>query len=179
MHIEGNTQGQRTSGDLFTELYETLRASAHARMACERRSHTFSPTELVHEAFLRLYRNGSTSWNSRGHFYCAAAEAMRRILVERARRARRMRHGGGLARIRLDDVDVVSPSCAEEVILLDDAITRLESLDPRKATIVKLRFFVGLTIDETARELDISMTTVKEDWAFARAWLLAKMTPTT
>lgn len=157
-------------------LYDDLRSLARRRMRGEPPGHTLQATALVHEAYLRLLHNGSVAWNSPAHFYCAAAEAMRRILVERARRRRRMRHGAGLARVPIDDVDIVTGADAPDILALNDAIERLHALDSRKSRIVMLRYFTGLTIAETAEVLGISPTTVKDDWAYARAWLQSALT---
>ena len=132
--------------------------------------HTLQATALVHEAYLRLVNDGCATWNDPAHFYGAAAEAMRRILVERARRYRRLKHGAGLARIPFDKAEAAVVDKIE-LLDLDEALTRLEKFDARKADVVKLRYFVGFTIAETADLLKISPATVKLDWSFARAWL--------
>jgi len=166
------SRGERlTTAAIFSQAYELLRSLAQRKMASEPDDHTLSPTALVHEAFLRLRKSGSVSWNNQGHFYSAAAEAMRRILIERARRYQRMKHGGGLARIPLDAVDPALPAVPEELIALDEALTTLERDAPRQAEVVKLRFFAGLSIEETAKVMGVSAGTVKLDWAYARAFL--------
>jgi RNA polymerase sigma factor (TIGR02999 family) len=173
---------QKSGGETFSIerlvplLYDDLRSLARRRMRSEPPGHTLQATALVHEAYLRLLNNGAVTWNSPAHFYCAAAEAMRRILVERARRRRRMRHGAGLARVPFDDIDIVTGYNAPDVLALNDAIERLHALDARKSRIVMLRYFTGLTIAETADVLGISPTTVKDDWTYARAWLQSILT---
>jgi RNA polymerase sigma factor (TIGR02999 family) len=140
-------------------------------MAGESAPHTLQATALVHEAYLRLVGDERTRWQNRRHFYAAAAEAMRRILIERARRRSRIRHGGGLTRIPFQDEEVSGPARDPRVLSLDAALRRLEAMHPRKAEVVKLRYFIGLTIQETAETLGVSPATVKLDWSFSRAWL--------
>jgi len=166
------TTGETFSIDcLVTRLYDNLRTLAHRKMRTEAPGHTLQATALVHEAYMRLLHNGAVDWNSPAHFYCAAAEAMRRILVERARRRSRLRHGGGLARVTLDE-DAISVSIASpEILALHRALDQFEKIHTRKAKVVKLRYFVGFSIAETAELLGLSIDTVKMDWAYARAWL--------
>jgi RNA polymerase sigma factor (TIGR02999 family) len=132
---------------------------------------TLQPTALVHEAYLRLVGGQRPQeWNGRGHFFAAAAEAMRRILVDRSRRKRTSKHGGGLRRVNVDDVDI--PAAADDDLLaLDEALSRLERAHPRKAEVVKLRFFAGLTNEQAAAALGVSVSTTENDWAYARGWL--------
>lgn len=151
-------------------VYEALRALAHRKLLSERRGYTLQTTELVHEVYLRL-SHGDAQWHNDAHFYRAAAEAMRRILIDRARRRSRLKHGGGLARVDIDENDVAAGSSSEDVIAISEALDELEKHEPRIADVVRLRFFVGFTIEETAEKLGISPATVKLDWAFARAWL--------
>jgi RNA polymerase sigma factor (TIGR02999 family) len=159
-----------TSADLLPQVYDELRKLARARIAREPAGLTLQPTALVHEAYLRL-GGGEKRWDRRGHFFAAAALAMRRILVERARHQRRIRHGGAQRRVELDhEAPAPAPDFAD-VLAIDQALTRLETLDPRKAKIVLLRYFAGLTIEETAAAIDLSPASVKNEWAFARAWL--------
>ena len=159
---------------LLPLVYDELRRMAQARMAREPAGHTLQPTALVHEVFLRLIGNNNPSWNSRGHFFGAAAEAMRRILIERARRVGRLKHGGGRDREPLSDL--ASPEGAPiDVLDLDAAIEKLEQLDARKAQILRLRFFAGLGVEQVAEILGRSVTTVKGDWAYARAWLAREL----
>jgi RNA polymerase sigma factor (TIGR02999 family) len=160
-----------TSAELLPQVYDELRRLARARLAQEPAGLTLQPTALVHEAYLRLSKNAEQRWERRGHFFGAAAIAMRRILVERARHYRRVRHGGEQQRVELDhDAPTPAPEFAD-VLAIDQALTRLEKLDPGKARVVLLRYFAGLTIEETAAAMDLSPATVKNEWAFARAWL--------
>lgn len=163
---------------LLPLVYEELRTLAHARMAHEPAGLTLQPTALVHEAYLRLVGEGPVDWNSRGHFFGAAAEAMRRILVERARKSRRLRHGGGRLRHQLDDVDVAAPDDdlpSDEILALDEAMARFEDEDPQRSSVAKLRYFAGLSMEQTADVLGISRATVARHWTLARAWLRHEM----
>jgi RNA polymerase sigma factor (TIGR02999 family) len=159
------------AADLLPLVYEELRKLAQARMANER-AQTLQPTALVHEAFLRLVGEDAQKpqWQNRGHFFGAAAQAMRRILVERARHRGRLKHGGGRERVDLNAEAIVNPE-ATDLVSLDAALDRLQQHDPRKAEIVLLRYFAGLSIEETARAISLSPATVKNEWAVARAWL--------
>jgi RNA polymerase sigma factor (TIGR02999 family) len=159
---------------LLPLVYEELRKLAAARLVREAPGQTLSATALVHEAYLRLLgSNGrpGPEWSGRGHFFAAAAEAMRRLLVEQARRKQRLRHGGGRGRVDLDSQALVSPEGDDSLIALDEALDRLAAEDPVVAEVVKLRYFAGLTIDETATALGISARTVNRHWTYARAWL--------
>jgi len=161
-----------TPAELLPQVYEELRRLARARIAREPEGLTLQPTALVHEAYLRLTKDGAERrWDRRGHFFAAAAIAMRRILVERARHYRRIRHGGTQQRVDLDEQSPVPAADLADVLAVDQALTRLELLDPTKAKIALLRYFAGLTIEETADAMDVSPATVKNEWAFARAWL--------
>ena len=160
---------------LFPAVYAELRASARAQLRYERSDHTLQPTALVHEAYLRLLGGAYPSWNDRQHFFRAAGEAMRRILVEHARRRARVKRGGNPVRVTLTDVASLTQHDPVEVLALDDAIRRLEQQDPTAADIVRLRFFAGLSVEETAAMLDLSERTVKREWAFARAWLFSAL----
>lgn len=167
-----------TSGAVATEalvaaLYDELRRLARAQLARERTSPTLQPTALVHEAFVRLIGDPDARWQSRGHFVGAAALAMRRILVERARARQSLKRGGGLQRADAD-LDALAASLEradEDVLQLESALERLARFDKRKNEVVHLRYFLGLSIEETAEALEISPTTVKTEWNFARAWL--------
>jgi RNA polymerase sigma factor (TIGR02999 family) len=160
-----------TSAELLPEVYDELRKLARARLANEPAGLTLQPTALVHEAYLRLTKSGDRRWDRRGHFFGAAAIAMRRILVERARHYRRVRHGGEQNRVEIDaDTPTPAPEFAD-VLAIDQALSRLEQIDATKARVVLLRYFAGLTIEETAAAMDLSPATVKNEWAFARAWL--------
>ena len=178
MSSDGTSDGgPGTSGELLPEVYDELRKLARARLVRERdHNQTLQPTALVHEAYLRLA--GGQAFDGRGHFFAAAAAlAMRRILVERARHYQRIRHGSALERVELDSAVMrVDPSLID-LVAVDEALTRLEQTDPRKAKIVSLRYFAGLSIEETAGALDLSPATVKNEWAFARAWLYRVLGP--
>ena len=167
---------QQASQELLPLVYDELRKLAAAWMASERPDHTLQATALVHEAYVRLVDiEKAQHWNSRGHFFGAAAEAMRRILVDRARRKARQKHGGGRDRIDLDAADLIVLPVDLDLLALDDALTLLASQDPRKVELVKLRYFTGLTIEEAAEVLGISRGTADRDWAFAKAWLFAEI----
>jgi RNA polymerase sigma factor (TIGR02999 family) len=162
---------RQAASDLLPLVYAELRDLAQHKLAQEPSGHTLQATALVHEAYLRLLGEDEPKWDNHRHFFAAAAEAMRRILIERARRRKRIKHGGGRQRLRLDDVVPASDESSVDLLALDDALERLEAFDARKSKIVKLRYFAGLTIEETAAALDVSPATVKSDWQFARAWL--------
>jgi RNA polymerase sigma factor (TIGR02999 family) len=164
------------AGQLLPLVYDELRQLAAQKLAREKPGQTLQPTALVHEAYLRLVgTDPKQAWDSRGHFFAAAAEAMRRILVEQARRKGRIRHGGGLRRADLSDEGVAAPSEHEQVLLLDEALTRLAAARPQAAELVQLRFFSGLTIAEAAPLLGLSARTARRLWVFARAWLRRDM----
>lgn len=170
----GMTQpdGPGFSEDLLPQVYDELRRLARARLARESPGLTLQPTALVHEAYLRLAGDGKARrWDRRGHFFAAAAISMRRILVERARRVGRLRHGGGQIQVELDPDAPAAATPIDDVLAIDQALDELERLDPRKARVVMLRYFAGLTVEETAEAMDLSPATVKNEWAFARAWL--------
>ena len=156
---------------LVPVLYAELETLARAQLRNERPGHTLQTADLVHETYLRLAGAGAPAWQGRHQFFSAAAEAMRRILIEHARRRLRLKRGGGRTRVSLNEVNVSADENPEEFLALDDAICRLEQQDPRAAEIVRLRFFAGLSVEETANVLDISERTVKREWAVARAWL--------
>jgi RNA polymerase sigma factor (TIGR02999 family) len=157
---------------LLPLVYDELRKLAAHNLAREKVGQTLQATALVHEAYLRMVGPADDQrWHNRGHFFAAAAEAMRRILVENARRKRSARHGGGLVRHDFADIQLVAPEICEDLEALDEALDRLAKNDPIKAELVKLRHFAGLTIEEAAQALGISMTTANRYWAFARAWL--------
>lgn len=171
--LAGATSGAsaQTAQELLPILYDELRALARARLAQERGPSTLQATALVHEAWLRLVGDADPLWNGRAHFFGAAAQAMRRILVERARARRSEKRGAARERVTLDDAARIEVDAPAELIALDVALARLERHDPRKARIVSLRHFAGLSIEETARALELSPATVKSDWTYARAWL--------
>jgi RNA polymerase sigma factor (TIGR02999 family) len=163
----------RAAADLLPLVYDELRKLAAARMAQERADHTLNPTALVHEAYLRLV--GDQQFDHCGHFFAAAAEAMRRILVEAARCKGRDKRGGGRRRVELTDYPAAAP--ADDLLALDEALDRLAARDPARAELVKLRYFAGLTVPEAAAALGVSVTTAERSWAFARAWLYAELNP--
>jgi RNA polymerase sigma factor (TIGR02999 family) len=168
------------AAQLLPLVYDELRKFAAQKLSNEKPGQTLNATALVHEAYLRLVdseRRGSSppSWDSRGHFFAAAAEAMRRILIEQARRKQRDRHGGGLQRIELREEDAVVPPGDEQLLLLDEALTRLTAVRPPAAQLVQLRFFSGLTLEEAAPLVGISSRTARRLWVFARAWLRREM----
>jgi RNA polymerase sigma factor (TIGR02999 family) len=170
-------QGDPSAAEqLLPLVYAELRRLAAARLARENPGQTLEATALVHEAYLRLVDGKQAQhWNGRGHFFAAAAEAMRRILVERARRKGRVRHGGGLHRAELLDAEVAAPADDEQLLLLDGSLTRLAAARPQAAELVKLRFFAGLTLEEIAPVLALSPRTTRRLWVFARAWLRRDM----
>ncbi len=166
----------QASHQLLPLVYEELRKLAAQRMVSEAPGQTLEPTALVHEAYLRLVNvDGAQHWNSRGHFFAAAAEAMRRILIENARRKGRTKHGGGRARLDLDAVRIATPEVDDSVLALDDALTELAMTDPQAAQLVKLRYFAGLTIKQAAEILGVSPRAADFLWAYARAWLFKKI----
>lgn len=168
---------QRAAAELLPLVYDELRKLAAIRMAAETPDQTLQPTALVHEAYLRLIGPADKArWENRGHFFAAAAEAMRRILVDAARRKRREKHGGDRQRVDLDTVAIVSPEPKEDLIALDSALTRLASEDAQAARLVELRHFAGLTVPEAAQVLGISPRTADRLWSFARAWLHREIT---
>jgi RNA polymerase sigma factor (TIGR02999 family) len=163
---------------LLPLVYDELRALAEQRLARERSGQTLQATALVHEAYLRLLGPDETDharWEGRGHFFGAAAEAMRRILIDRARARGAAKRGGDARRIRLDPAALTLDAVPPEIVDLDDALTRLAAEDPAKADLVKLRFFGGLTLKQAAAVLGISPTTADRHWAYARAWLYAEL----
>ena len=167
-----------TAAEILPLVYDELRKLAAAKMARESAAYTLQPTALVHEAWLRLGRNAPAGWKSRAQFFAAAAESMRRILIENARRRGALRHGAGVEKIRVDDTgaDVAAPQMTDAALLrLDEAMDNLVAHDPRKAELVKQCYFVGLTVEEAAEVMGISRRTAERDWHYARAWLVAEM----
>jgi RNA polymerase sigma factor (TIGR02999 family) len=158
---------------LLPLVYDELRKLAAARMAQERADHTLNATALVHEAYLRLV--GDQQFGHQGHFFAAAAEAMRRILVEAARKRGRLKRGGDRQRLDLDALQLPGPEVADDLLALDEALTAFALKHPDKAAVVNLRYFAGLTIDETARALDIAPSTADRHWTYARAWLYRRI----
>jgi len=167
----------RAAEQLLPLVYDELRNLAARRMAEERADHTLQPTALVHEAYLRLVEGAQpdAGWDSRGHFFAAAAEAMRRILVDVARSRSARKRGGAWRRIDLNSVNLAERAAPDDLLELDDTLDKLARQDPMASQIVKLRFFAGLSIDEAADMLGLSRTTAYERWAFARAWLYSEL----
>jgi RNA polymerase sigma factor (TIGR02999 family) len=161
---------------LLPLVYDELRRLAAQRLAQEKPGQTLQATALVHEAYLRLVGSQDPGWNSRGHFFAAAAEAIRRILVENARRKKRHKHGGERRRLSLEAAESLVQARSEDLPALDEALTRLAAHDPIKAEVVKLRFFAGLPMPEIAGSLDISLATAERYWTYARLWLYAELT---
>lgn len=157
--------------ELLPLVYSELRRLARARMAKTPPGNTLQPTALVHEAYLRLIGSDDPGWNSRGHFFAAAAQAMRQILVDQARRKKSVKHGGDRQRVELAGVEPAIEPPTGDLLALDEALARLERSDPRKGKIVMLRYFAGLTTEETAAALDISVPTVNREWRFIRTFL--------
>jgi RNA polymerase sigma factor (TIGR02999 family) len=183
MQSQMQSSEPKMAGDLLPLVYEELRKLAMAKLAHEKPGQTLQPTALVHEAFLRLTQGeaGSTSegmvrWDSRGHFFVAAAEAMRRILVENARRKARKKHGGEVTRQELVDVPDSNLVINEDILALDNALDALNEANPQAYELVKLRYFAGLSLRDSAQVLDVSERTVGRLWAYARAWLHQQMT---
>jgi RNA polymerase sigma factor (TIGR02999 family) len=168
---------RKAAGQLLPLVYDELRRLASRKMTQEKAGQTLQPTALVHEAFLRLVgQEDHRQWDGRGHFFAAAAEAMRRILIESARRRGREKRGGNLVRCELNPDDaVIDPDDTETLLSLDEALTKLADHDAELAKLVELRYFTGLTIDETAEILGVSPRTTKRNWAYARAWLRREM----
>jgi RNA polymerase sigma factor (TIGR02999 family) len=165
---DGNPEAAQ---ELLPLVYEELRSLARVRLQKEGPGQTLQPTALVHEAYLRLVGNDDPGWDGRGHFFGAAARAMRQILVERARRKGADKRGGGRHRVAIDPVEPMAEPPSDDVLAVDEAVQRLERLDPRKAQIVNLRYFARMTTAETAAALGISVGTVGREWRFIRAWL--------
>lgn len=161
----------RAANELLPLVYEQLRRIAKQHMAQERADHTLQATALVHEAYLKLIGGEDLRWANRAHFYSAAAEAMRRILVDHARKRGRVKRGGDRQRVPLRSVDLAVQQDSSEILALDQAIGRLQKEDERMHRVVMLRFFAGLSIEDTASVMDVSSRTVKREWTFARAWL--------
>jgi RNA polymerase sigma-70 factor, ECF subfamily len=165
-------EGERTALDeLFPIVYRELRQIAHRQLRNERRGHTLNTTALVHEAYLKLVKFDRIEWKNRAQFFAIAARAMRRILVDYALSRKRQKRGGGEALLNLEDVVVMIDDRADEMVALNQALERLEAIDPRHTRVIECRIFAGMSVEETADALDLSPATVKRDWAVARAWL--------
>ena len=161
----------KAAEELLPLVYDELRKLAAAKMVHELPGQTLQPTALVHEAWLRLVGNENQRWNSRGHFFGAAAEAMRRILIENARRKRAARHGGGQAKLDINEIEVAATAPDDELLVVSDALEKLAEQDSQMAELVKLRYFVGLTTEDAAEVLGISVRTAERWWSYSRAWL--------
>jgi RNA polymerase sigma factor (TIGR02999 family) len=170
--LEATDRGnRRASEELLPLVYDELRRHAMVRMSHEAAGQTLQPTALVHEAWLRLFGHGDQRWQNRAHFFGAAAEAMRRILIDTARRKSRIKHGGGRACIDIETIDLAATMPEEKVLLIDDALEKLQSQDPEKARVVVLKFFGGLTNQQVAESMGVTERTVERHWAYAKAWL--------
>ena len=165
----------KAAEELLPLVYSELRKLAASKMAHEQPNQTLQPTALVHEAWLRLTGNENVKWNGRAHFFGAAAEAMRRILIDNARRKQAARHGGGSQRVDVDGVEIAAPAKAEEMLAINAVLEELGTVDKRKAELVKLHYFVGLTMDDCAGVLGISVPTARRWWSYARAWLYQRI----
>ena len=182
MHDVTKLLGDAADGDtdalnrLYEGIYSELRAIAAKKMASERHGHTLQPTALVNEAYLRMGASRETKFENRAHFFAAAAEVMRRILIERARRRMAAKRGAGAEAVPLDGLELASPESSDErLLVMDEALRKFAALDARKAELVKLRYFVGMSFEETAAALGISVPTAKQWWSYARAWLAVEM----
>ena len=170
--LQAVARGERqASSDLLPLVYEELRHLAAARMARETAGQTLQPTALVHEAWMRLVGDGDRNWENRAHFFGAAAEAMRRILIENARRKSRLKRGGRQERVDINDIELAEATPDDKVLMIDEALQRLQAEDPDKAKVVVLKFFGGLTNQEVAQSLNVTERTVERQWAFAKAWM--------
>jgi RNA polymerase sigma factor (TIGR02999 family) len=170
--LESIEQGDPTAaGELLPLVYEELRKLAAAKMANEAPNQTLQPTALVHEAWLRLVGTENPRFANRAHFFAAAAEAIRRILIDKARRKRALRHGAGQQRVELDEVEIAAPADDDEVLAVNEALDKLAQQNGAEAELVKLRYFVGMTLEEAAQALNISARTADNYWAHAKAWL--------
>ncbi len=166
----------RAIDQLLPVVYQELRQLAAQKLSREKPGHTLQATALVHEAYLRLVGADNQTWKGRTHFFTAAAEAMRRILIENARRKHRLKRGGHQQRVDLDEAQILVEQPPEELLALDEALSQLAEIDGAKADLVKLRYFAGLTLEQAAEVLELSPTTAKRHWTYARAWLYKAIT---
>ena len=175
--LDAISQGNpKAAAELLPLVYDELRRLAAFKMASESPGQTLQPTALVHEAWLRIVgHEGQAQFQNRTHFFCAAAEAMRRILIDRARRRLSAKRGAGAAKLDIDEVEIAAPVEDEELLALNEALERFALLDPRKAELVKLRYFTGFTFAEAAEALGVAVPTAKEWWAYSRAWLRVEL----
>jgi RNA polymerase sigma factor (TIGR02999 family) len=169
--VDASAGKPQAAEKLLPLVYDQLKELARQRMANERKDHTLQPTALVHEAYMKLVGNADVPWAGRAQFFFAAAQAMRRILVDHARSRGNLKHGGGRKRMPSNVLDLAAKEQSSEILALDEALTRLEGISPGVGEVVRLRFFGGLSIEETAEALAVSPRTVKRDWTYARAWL--------
>jgi RNA polymerase sigma factor (TIGR02999 family) len=175
--LEAASRGDpQAAANLLPLVYDELRRFAACKLSSEAREHTLQPTALVHEAWLKLSGPSDRHWQNRQHFFAAAAEAMRRILVDRARRRQSIKRGANPERVPLDDLDLCAPAEDERLLAMNEALAKLEKLDPRKAKLVNLRYFAGFSFEEAAEVLGIAVPTAKAWWAYARAWLKVEIT---
>jgi RNA polymerase sigma factor (TIGR02999 family) len=165
----------RAAHELLPLVYEELRKLAASKMAHEPPGQTLQPTALVHEAWLRVSNKPQQQWDSRAHFFGAAAEAMRRILIDKARRKQALRHGAGRPLLDVQELEIAAPAPEEQLLAINEALDKLAAASPQKAQLVKLRYFAGLSVEEAAQMLQISEATAKRWWAYARAWLLCEI----
>src|SRR5688572_14994859 len=167
----------QASVDLLSLVYNELRRAAAAKMAHESSTHTLQPTALVHEAWMRLGADRQPAWQNRAHFFAAAAETMRRILIDKARHRRAVRHGGGQVRLNVDDLEIASASehDDDQLVAVNEALEKFAAEDPRKAELVKLRYFGGLTLEQSAAALGVPEGTAKRWWTYARAWFFREL----
>jgi RNA polymerase sigma factor (TIGR02999 family) len=174
--LQAAGKGDRAAADqLWPLVYGELRELAHARMAQQGAGQTLQTTALVHEAYLKLLGSGDPGWEGRSHFFGAAAQAMRQILVDQARRKARPKHGGDRVRVDLDAAPLAIEPPTDDILALEEALTALEQFDPRKAKLVMLRYYAGLTMEETASALGVSRPTAERDWRYVKVWLYDKL----
>ena len=173
--VEVSRGNGQAAEELLPLVYDELRRIAGARMAQEAAGHTLQPTALVHEAWLRMVGEGARTWQNRAHFFGAATEAMRRILIDSARRKSRLKRGGNRERVDIDDLDLAAATPDDKMLLIDEALERLQTEDAEKAKIVVMKFFGGLTNQEVALSLGVTERTVERQWAYARAWLFREI----
>ena len=175
LNCDDSESDQDKAAELLTIVYDQLKAIARQRMASERAGHTLQATALVHEAFVKLIGPRQKPWQGAVHFYTAAAQAMRRILLDHAKSRGRIKRGGGRKRELINVLDLADDEHVGEIVALDEALCRLEKEDPESASVVRLRFYAGLSVDETAEALELSPRTVDRRWKFARAWLFREL----
>lgn len=175
---ELSTGREQAFDELLPLVYRELRRRAAGHLRRERQNHTLQPTALVHEAFLKLVEQRDVRWQNRAHFFAVASQAMRRILVDHARTHQRIKRGGGGPQVTLDEAMMAAESRSIDIMALDQALQRLGRVDPRQARVVEMRFFGGLSVEETAEVLDVSPATIKREWTMAKAWLHAELSGT-